>query len=116
MMTYPFHWFVSFLSSLGLQRLEPWAIRARNATCVSKNDMICPACSYQGQAIVLPNSIDYKPTGWRQFDIGFQVARIVTLVWCLIGLVGFCALQVLNIEVPALAAKFLLYCYAVLSH
>ena len=105
-------WFVSFLSLLGLQRQEQWVARARHPMGASKNDILCPACSHQGQAIVLPNSIEYIPTGWRQFDTGFLVARIVTLVWSLIGLIAVVTLDVLNVEAPDLAPRILLCCYA----
>jgi hypothetical protein len=113
MATYSYHWFISLLGLLDRKQLDRPVARVRNPAGASSNEILCPSCGYQGQAMVLPNSIEYSPTGWRQFDIGFLVARIVTLIWCLIGLVGFLALNILNIAAPASAPKVLLFCYVV---
>lgn len=103
------NWF-SLFSQLR-DRQQP--IQVSNPTGTSENHIRCTDCGHLGHARIISNSIKYHPTGWRQFDIGFQIARIVTLVWCLIGLVGVTALNILDIEAAVWAPRVLLYCYAI---
>ncbi|MFY0609968.1 MAG: hypothetical protein JXQ99_00470 [Hyphomicrobiaceae bacterium] len=92
---------------------EQRRIRVNNPAGTSQNYIRCTDCGHDGPADVLPNSIEYNPTGWRQFDIGFLVARIVTLIWCLMALIGVVVCNILSIEAPVWAPQALLYGYAV---
>ncbi len=80
---------------------------------MSQNQIHCTECGHLGKARVVANSVEYQPTGLRQFDIGFLVARIVTLFWCLIALTGVVALNIAGIDVPKWAPLTILYCYAI---
>lgn len=113
MAVYPTHWLVALLRNLCLQRSDARFVRVQNPAGVSGNHIHCTVCNHLGAAAVVPNSIEYNPTGWRQFDIGFLVARIVTLVWCLVGLVGFLTLDILEIAAPIWTPRALLGCYVV---
>jgi len=103
------NWFNSFTRDHHEQR----RIRVSNPDGKSQNHICCTDCGHEGQADVLPNSIEYNPTGWRQFDIGFLIARIITVTWCLMALTGVVAFNILSIEAPVWTPQAILCCYAV---